>query len=86
MSDDGVPVAFHDLPADAFPFDVVLVDEDTDEVLWQFTVEGPGAIEVPGFGGEGRKVTAIVNYPEIVHVTTADGRTTTYEKTAKGLE
>lgn len=43
---DGKPVAFHNYPADAFPFRVVVYD-DQGAQLWEETVEGPGVFVVP---------------------------------------
>ena len=57
------PVAFRDLPASSFPFHIVALGHD-DEVLWEETVTGPCALEVPGFHGA----------VKVVRVTFADGR------------
>lgn len=46
------PVAFHDLPPEAFPFAIELFRTDNGEVVWRTEVYGPGAIEVPGLGAE----------------------------------
>ena len=46
---DDKPVVFHDLTPDSFPFILQILDDETLETLWQTSVEGPGAIEVPGF-------------------------------------
>lgn len=43
---DGRPVAFHDLPQSAFPFRVEAYDDDGN-LVWEQTVDGPGAVEVP---------------------------------------
>lgn len=59
----GKPAQFHDLPADAFPFHIVTIGHN-DEVLWEQTVEGPCALEVPGFPGA----------VKLVRVTYANGR------------
>jgi hypothetical protein len=45
---DGRPVAFHDLPASAFPFTVRFYDAEGTE-LWSATADGPGAMRIPGF-------------------------------------
>ena len=59
-----LPAAFHDLPAGAFPFTVEILNEAC-EVVWAVTVDGPGAICVPGpdVTGPGRK-TARITYPD----------------------
>ena len=41
------PTAFHDLPADAFPFTIEFFRADTKEVVHTIRVEGPGMVEVP---------------------------------------
>lgn len=41
------PMAFHDLPADSFPFTMELLDAATREVRWSVRVDGPGATKVP---------------------------------------
>ena len=66
MTGEPLPVAFRDLPAEAFPFTVELLKADTRTVVWTATVDGPGALRVPGPDetGPGRK---------IVRVTFADG-------------
>ena len=45
------PVAFRDLPADHFPFTIRIVDDELG-VVWEETIKGPCALEVPGFGPE----------------------------------
>lgn len=47
-------VAFHDLPADHFPFTITITDDEFG-VVWEETVEGPCALEIPGFGPERAK-------------------------------
>lgn len=56
-----LPAVFRDLPADAFPFTMEILDADTREVVWAVTVDGPGAIRVPGLDetGPGRKIARI---------------------------
>jgi hypothetical protein len=55
------PVMFRDLPAEAFPFIIELLDEGTREVVWSVTVDGPGMIAVPGrdVTGPGRKIARV---------------------------
>jgi hypothetical protein len=55
-----LPSAFHDFPADAFPFTLELLDAVTREVCWSVRVDGPGATKVPGRNeiNEGRPVIA----------------------------
>jgi hypothetical protein len=57
----GRPCAFSDLPAGAFPFTVELLRADTREVVWKATVDGPGAVIVPGpdVTGPGRKIARV---------------------------
>ena len=43
-------VAFHDLPADQFPFEIVFTRADTGEEVQRIRVEGPGVVEVPALG------------------------------------
>jgi hypothetical protein len=64
------PVAFHDLPASAFPLVMELLDADSREVRWTTTITGrPGGIRIPGNaetnGGK----------PVIARITFADGET-----------
>jgi hypothetical protein len=62
MTGEPLPVAFRDLPAEAFPFTVELLDAGTREVVWgPVTVGGPGALKVPGQDktGPGRKIARI---------------------------
>lgn len=42
-----MPSAFHDLPADAFPFTIVFTRVDTGQVVHRIHVAGPGAVTVP---------------------------------------
>jgi hypothetical protein len=42
-----LPARFRDLPADAFPFTMELLDAETREVCWSATADGPGAVRVP---------------------------------------
>lgn len=44
--------SYHDLPATAFPFTVQLVRADTQQVVWETRVSGPGVIHVPGMAAE----------------------------------
>jgi len=64
---DGKPFAFHDLPADSFPFTAELLDTGTGETVWSATVSGPGALRIPSAAevNEGRPVSA--------RITLADG-------------
>lgn len=56
-----LPVAFRDLPAEAFPFTIELLNAGTREVVWSATVDGPAAVRVPGQDetGPGRKIARI---------------------------
>lgn len=44
-----LPVAFHDLPAENFPFTVEFFRGD--ELVHTIRVEGPGGIYIPPLGG-----------------------------------
>lgn len=39
--------AFHDLPAEDFPFTIEFMRADTNEVVHTIRVEGPGVVSVP---------------------------------------
>lgn len=58
---NGRPVATVDLGGEQFPFIISAIAEDSDRVLWQAVVEGPGAIEVPGFAP--RKIKMLIVWP-----------------------
>lgn len=60
--------AHFDLPPEVFPFTISVYDEATGELLKEYFVQGPGAMEVEGFAP--RKVYVCIQY--------ADG---TYEET-----
>ncbi len=45
--------AYFEVDQEVFPFTVQSFRGDTGELLWERTVTGPGAIEVPGFGSLG---------------------------------
>jgi hypothetical protein len=59
-----LPVAFTDFPAEAFPFTIELLNP-AGQVVWAVTVDGPGAVRVPGpdVTVPGRK-TARITYPD----------------------
>lgn len=42
------PYVFQDIPADHFPVHTQFEDSKTGEVFFEDTMEGPGALEVPG--------------------------------------
>lgn len=64
---DGRPVAFVGFSEEAFPIHMEVFDDATGELLWEQTVDGSGAVEVPGqrrpvrtrvtYLGTGRRVT-----------------------------
>jgi hypothetical protein len=56
------PFAFHNLPAEAFPFTIELLDAGTRKVVWTATVDGPGVVAVPGLG-PGKRI-ARVTFPD----------------------
>lgn len=41
-----LPSAFHDLPAESFPFTIEMFDVDTKEVYETIPVYGPGAVRI----------------------------------------
>ena len=43
------PFAAHDLPARSFPFTVRQIDADTDELLSETVVDGPGVMDITGW-------------------------------------
>ena len=55
-----LPTRFRDLPADAFPFKVELLDAVTREVCWEAEADGPGAMRIPSWDevNDGRPVAA----------------------------
>ncbi len=67
IDSDGNPIAFHEVSESVFPMTVeILLDG---EVIWSQTVEGPGALRIPGRNElgtpEGKTTTC--------RITTADG-------------
>lgn len=51
---DRLPVAYADLPAELYPFDVYLfraADGPESEPIWSAHIAGPGALHVPGNWG-----------------------------------
>jgi hypothetical protein len=53
---DGKPVAFHDMRADSFPFRVRCIDMDTEEVVMEQVVYGPGSLKIDGWAPRRIKV------------------------------
>ena len=41
-------IPFVDLPKDSFPVHMTAFSQKTQEVLWEETVSGPGALRIPG--------------------------------------
>jgi hypothetical protein len=60
------PWAFHDLPADAFPVTLDLLDAASREVRWTLVLDGPGALRVPSRDeiNGGLPVTARVTFAD----------------------
>lgn len=54
--------AFGDLPASAFPFTVEFIAERTGEVVHSVTVDGPGALRIPGLAAEHGPIRVRVTY------------------------
>lgn len=55
-------VAFRDVPANMFPIHIEMFRVDTREVVWEVTMDGPGALRIPPLGmtlgvGIGSRVT-----------------------------
>lgn len=46
MSDEP-PVPFFDLPEQMFPIHAEAISEKTGDVVWECTIDGPGAFEIP---------------------------------------
>ncbi len=62
-----LPFAFHTLHPSDLPFTIELIQVGGNEdgkVLWTRTVEQPGALHIPGFGGQGFGVRARVTFPD----------------------
>lgn len=57
-------IAYHELPAHAFPFTLQLVNEITGAVVWEIEVTGPGAIMVPSLRHLGVPVVGKVIWPD----------------------
>ena len=57
---------FSDLPADRFPFAVVLLDAATGEEVWRAVCTGPGVLDVPGRAdtNRGRPVRVRLDWPD----------------------
>ena len=58
--------AFVDLAQSSFPFHVELLDAKTRTVVWETTVEGPGAMYVPGKSetNNGKPVDVRLTFPD----------------------
>lgn len=53
-----LPSAFHDFAEEDFPFTITIWGHD-EERLWEVTVEGPCAIQVPAFPGQVGRITVV---------------------------
>lgn len=63
MDDTGSDVfPYHDMHPDDFPFVVKFISRDTDELVHEITISGPGVVSVPGFGAG--KVRVEVHWPD----------------------
>lgn len=76
---DGLPVAFHDLDADHFPFLIQLHDEVSGDLVFEQTVHGPGAVKIPGYPDRPISSTVTVLRTGRVVVTKSDGATHVYD-------
>lgn len=67
-----LPVVAHDLKPQDFPFVIQTLDPDTLKEVWRATVDGPGALRVPGWG---RPMVTRVWYPNgtVVETRTENG-------------
>lgn len=57
------PYAFHDLPADSFPFTVEALDA-SGAVVWTTEVTGPGALYVPPLATFYGPVSVRLRFPD----------------------
>ena len=59
------PVAFHDLPAEAFPLTMRAYRIDNDRLVWEQTLDGPGAVEIPPLKQqEGVEIYVAISYAD----------------------
>lgn len=54
-------IAFTDMPAGSFPFEVWLRDAETGEELFYAVVAGPGVLAIPALG---RRTNATLKFPD----------------------
>lgn len=59
MADEKIGVSFVEFQPEDFPFTVQLHDEETGELLWEATVDGAGAMKVPGYHPRKVRTTVI---------------------------
>lgn len=77
-----LPTAFYDLPADAYPMILQVLDNETKKSLWTTPIEGPGAVEIPSFFPRVVR-TRIWDSKGICIETTPDGVTSIYDLSAE---
>lgn len=53
---------FASFPPEYFPIVITLIREDTGETVWEESVDGSGAIRVPGFGELGVGIATQIRY------------------------
>lgn len=71
-------VAFVDFPATAYPIHIQMFYVANDELAWETTLHGPGALEVPGQAVLKGKVWPRVTYGDgVVEERRPDGATET---------
>ncbi len=56
------PSAFADLTPDQYPLKIELIRVDTDAILFAAVANGPGVIDIPGYGGQGFEVKVRLTY------------------------
>jgi len=73
--------AYHKVAAEDFPMVLELIDEGTGEVVWHVEVEGPTAVQVPGFGS--RRLLSYLWTPRYEMLHDQDGNTLFYRTAAQ---
>lgn len=53
---------FVDLPNRIFPFTIKIYSEQTDELLFEQKIDGPGVLDIPGFAPQGHTCRVEVTY------------------------
>jgi hypothetical protein len=58
-----LPVAFHNLPADHFPFVIEFIGLHSRVQHETITVDGPGAVRIPGMAEAGEPIATVLWFP-----------------------